>query len=118
MSSMKLLLHLWYLPPNEAAIGRHFSNAAIDARRARTCWNWDLTVARANAAIASVPQSTTGPGIHVSVDPYDSDDLMPALADHSDVNDDFYDYDSDDSSDDNMPPLLNYWESDSGYGSA
>ncbi|KAJ7576095.1 hypothetical protein C8J56DRAFT_900340 [Mycena floridula] len=106
------------LLPNEAGIGRHFSDAAIDTRRTRTRWNWELMVAQVNAAMAPIPQSIAIPVLHVPVSPYDSDDSMPALADQSDVDYDFYDYDSDDSSDDGMPPLLDNWESDSGYGSA
>ncbi|KAJ7577953.1 hypothetical protein C8J56DRAFT_898642 [Mycena floridula] len=76
------------VPANDAAIGHHFADAAIDHRHARTRWNWQLTVARAAHAAAAAAHISSSPpsvNIHVTVDSYASDDdEMPALVDFED----------------------------------
>ncbi|KAJ7595868.1 hypothetical protein C8J56DRAFT_884020 [Mycena floridula] len=104
----------------DLAIARTFSDHAVEVRQFRSRWNVNLLRSQLSDVAAPITL-TAAPIAHVSAHDHDdtTDDEMPPLGDAWDSDDvgEPYESDSDSESDDGMPPLTDLSDSDSGYGS-
>ncbi|KAJ7585953.1 hypothetical protein C8J56DRAFT_891813 [Mycena floridula] len=100
---------------NEASIGRSFSDQTVNVLQMRSVVQRMLLRYTVAETISAPPAAPSGV-IHLSVDLHD--DEAPPLVDwDSDEASEPYDSDSGSDSDPGMPPLIDLYDSDSGYGS-
>ncbi|KAJ7590013.1 hypothetical protein C8J56DRAFT_888209 [Mycena floridula] len=96
---------------NDAAVVRAFSHHAVGVQRMR---NVVQSMLLRYTVIETVPAPSSGP-IHLSVDSYNAE--MLSLVGWDSDGPEPYGSDSGSNTDSDMPPLIDVYDSDSGYGS-